>query len=127
MTYITLLVITNQLPPEALRIWLFSSQTNEETFRAVRSMSGPFSSVVNFSVADFLRRAEKLSVLQSIKSEAESNPSFPFRFPRRHKQAKLGRNFAANVRISRGEKLIALIAHDCSRFFHCQRMNVYCF
>ena len=100
MTYITLLVITNQLPPEALRIWLFSSQTSEETFRAARSMSGPFSSVVNFSVADFLRRAEKLSVLQSIKSEAESNPSFPFRFPRHHKQAKLGRNFAANVRIS---------------------------
>jgi hypothetical protein len=101
MTYITLLVITNQLPPETLRIWLFSSQTCESTFRAARSISGPFSSVVNFSVADFLRRAEKLSVLQPIKSEAESDPSFPFRFPRHHKQPKLGRNFTAGVRISK--------------------------
>ncbi|CAF3340510.1 unnamed protein product [Rotaria socialis] len=81
MTYITLLAITNQLPLETLRIWLFSSQTSEETFCAARSMSGSFSSV-------------------SIKSEAESDPSFPFRFPRHQKQKKLGRNFAANVRIS---------------------------
>lgn len=89
MTYLTLLVINNQLPPEALRIWLFSSQTCESMFRTARSMSGPFSSIVNFSVAEFLRRAEKLSVLQTIKSEAESDASFSFHFPRHHKQTKL--------------------------------------
>ena len=55
-------------------------------------MSGPFSSVVNFSVAEFLRRAEKLSVLQTIKLEAESHQQFPFLFPRHHKQAKLKSN-----------------------------------
>ncbi|CAF3259374.1 unnamed protein product [Rotaria socialis] len=59
MTYITLLVINNQLPTEALRIWLFSSQTYECMFRTARSMSGPFSPIVNCSVAQFLRRAEK--------------------------------------------------------------------
>jgi hypothetical protein len=55
-------------------------------------MSGPFSSVVNFSVAEFLRRAEKLSVLQTIELEAESHQQFPFLFPRHHKQAKLKSN-----------------------------------
>ncbi|CAF1467115.1 unnamed protein product [Rotaria sordida] len=84
---------------EALRIWLFSSQTCESMFRIARSMPGPFSSVVNFSVAEFLRRAEKLSILQAIKSEAESDPDFPFHFPRHHKQTKL-QKFASTVRIS---------------------------
>ncbi|CAM4756072.1 unnamed protein product [Rotaria magnacalcarata] len=68
-------------------------------FRTTRSVSGPFSSVVNFSVAGFLRRAERLSVLQTIKSDAESDPSFPFHFPRHHKQTKL-QKFASTVRIS---------------------------
>ena len=58
-------------------------------FRIARSMSGPFSSVVNFSVAEFLRRAEKLSVLQAIKSEVEFDPNFLFHFPHHHKQTKL--------------------------------------
>ena len=96
--YITLLVINKELPPEALRIWLFSSQTCESMFRTARSMSGPFSSVVNFSVAEFLRRAEKLSVLQTIKSEAKSDPNFLFHFPRHHKQIKL-QKFASTVPI----------------------------
>ncbi|CAF2111975.1 unnamed protein product [Rotaria magnacalcarata] len=99
MTYIAPLVTNNQPPPETLRIWLYSSQTCESMFRIARSMSGPFSSVVNFSVTEFLRRAEKLSVLQTIKSEAESNPDFPFHFPRHHKQAKL-QNFTSTARIS---------------------------
>ncbi|CAF4478092.1 unnamed protein product, partial [Rotaria magnacalcarata] len=86
MAYITLLITNNQLLPETLRIWLFSSQACESMFRTARSMSGTFSSVVNFSVTEFLRRAEKLSVLQTIKSEVESNPDFPFHFPSHHKQ-----------------------------------------
>jgi hypothetical protein len=101
MTYITLLIITNQLPLETHRIWLFSTQARQSMFRAARSMSGPFSTVVNFSVADFLCRAEKLAVLQTINTVVESDPSFPFRFSRHHKQTKLGSNFTDSVRISR--------------------------
>ena len=63
-------------------------------------MSGPFSSVVNFSVADFLRRGERLSILQSIKSEAESNSKFSFLFPRHHKQSKLKRSSTSTQLIS---------------------------
>ncbi|CAF1150946.1 unnamed protein product [Rotaria magnacalcarata] len=99
MAYITLLITNNQLLPETLRIWLFSSQACESMFRTARSMSGTFSSVVNFSVTEFLRRAEKLSVLQTIKSEVESNPDFPFHFPSHHKQVKL-QNFTSTAKIS---------------------------
>ena len=101
LTYIALLVITNQLPQEALCIWLFNSQTCESMFRAARSMSGSFSSVVNFSVADFIRRAEKLSVLETIKTGAESNSEFPFRFPRHHKQPKFESNSTSTLHTSR--------------------------
>ncbi|CAF1557101.1 unnamed protein product [Adineta ricciae] len=61
------------LPEEALNISLFNSQICEQTFRAARSMSGPFSSVVNFSIYEFLHRVEKLAALQAIKSSSDSN------------------------------------------------------
>ncbi|CAF1019546.1 unnamed protein product [Rotaria magnacalcarata] len=75
------------------------TKKKDEMIRTVRSMSGPFSSIVNFSVAQFLRRAEKLSILQTIKSEAECDPSFPFHFLHHHKQRKL-QNFTATACIS---------------------------
>ncbi|CAF3328733.1 unnamed protein product [Rotaria socialis] len=75
------------------------TKKKDEIIRTTRSMSGPFSSIVNFSVAQFLRRAEKLSILQTIKSEAECDPSFPFHFLHHHKQRKL-QNFTATACIS---------------------------
>ena len=50
-------------------------------------MSGPFSSVVNFSVNEFLQRVEKLAVLQSIKCSSEYNKNNII-FPKHHKQSK---------------------------------------
>lgn len=50
-------------------------------------MSGPFSSVVNFSVHEFLTRAEKLTVLQSIKCASSVNKS-SLVFPRHHKESQ---------------------------------------
>ncbi|CAF4068229.1 unnamed protein product, partial [Rotaria magnacalcarata] len=44
-------------------------------------------------------RAEKLSILQTIKSEAKCDPSFPFHFLHHHKQRKL-QNFTATACIS---------------------------
>ena len=49
-------------------------------------MSGPFSSIVNFNVYQFLQRAKKLSYLNSIKSRNNSNNTdTDFLFPRHHK------------------------------------------
>ena len=55
-------------------------------------MSGPFSSVVNFSVHQFLHRAEKLCVLQTIKSEAVLDSNYPLIFPRHRKEAQVTTN-----------------------------------
>ena len=52
-------------------------------------MSGPGSSIVNFSVLDFIRRTDKLAILETIKTESEFSPSATsLRFPRHHKLAK---------------------------------------
>ena len=91
LTYLILLVIEKSLPMKAIQICLFHPQTCESTFRSARGMSGAFSSVVNFPVAQFLRRAEKLSVLNRIKSGSETNISVEkttsLQFPRHHKQS----------------------------------------
>jgi hypothetical protein len=50
-------------------------------------MSGPFLPVVNFSVNEFLQRAEKLAVLQSIKCSSEYNKNNII-FPKHQKQSQ---------------------------------------
>jgi len=53
-------------------------------------MSGPFSSIVNFSVHQFLQRVKKLSYLNSIKCRNNSNnTNNDFLFPRHHKLSKV--------------------------------------
>jgi hypothetical protein len=66
LIYLALLVIQHRLPTECLNVFLFNSQTCESMFRSCRAMLGPFSSIVNFTVYQFLQRAKKLSYLNSI-------------------------------------------------------------
>ena len=59
-------------------------------FRTTFSMSGTFSSIVNFSVQEFLNRAQKLSLLHTIKTESEFDPTdstliFPKHYKKRNK------------------------------------------
>jgi len=89
LTYLALLVIEKKLPPEGMNVYLFSSQTCEGMFRSARSMSGTFSSVVNFSIQEFLSRAQKLSLLYKIKIESEfSSTNDTLIFPKHYKQGK---------------------------------------
>jgi hypothetical protein len=86
LTYLTLLVSENQLPPETLKIYLFNSQTCENFFRLSRSMSGTFSLSVNYSVQQFLYRQEKITMLHAIKNQTSSSQTkTKFQFPRHHK------------------------------------------
>ena len=86
--YLAVLVIQGDLPKEALNIDRFNSQLCESTFWMARSMSGPFSNIVNFTVFQFLDRAEKISVLNSIKSENARQDTPTIQFPRHHKHAR---------------------------------------
>jgi hypothetical protein len=83
LTYLILLVQQKQLPVEVLNIHLFSSQTCESTFRNTRALSGVFSTVINYTVDDFLRRSRKLSILNGLKSQDKSSSSL--KFPVHHK------------------------------------------
>ncbi|CAF4702834.1 unnamed protein product [Rotaria socialis] len=76
LVYLALLVIQHKLPTVCLHVPIVDSQTCESTFRSCRAMSGPFSSIVNFTVHQFLQRVKKLSFLNSIKCQAgDSNAS----------------------------------------------------
>jgi hypothetical protein len=89
LVYLALLVIQHRLPTECLNVFVFNSQSCESTFRSCRAMSGPFSSIVNFNVHQFLQRAKKLSYLHSIKYQNNSGSSNNgFLFPRRQKLSK---------------------------------------
>jgi len=83
LTYLIILVQQQQLPLEVLNIHLFSSQTCESFFRNTRSLSGIFSTVVNYTVEDFLRRSRKLSILNATKCQFKSTSLI--KFPIHHK------------------------------------------
>ena len=83
---ICLLVHQQALPVSALAISNYHSQTCEATFRNRRSMSGVFSSVVNFTTEQVFKLAGKLSVLTNIQNQSESGQlSYSLQFPKHHK------------------------------------------
>lgn len=90
LVYLGLLVMQHHLPPQCLDVSVFNSQSCESTFRSCRAMSGPFSSIVNFNVHQFLQRVKKLSYLNSIKCRNNgNNTNNDFLFPRHHKLSNL--------------------------------------
>lgn len=89
LVYLGLLVIQQELPAECLNVFIFNSQSCENSFRSCRAMSGPFSSIVNFTVYQFLQRAQKLSYLNDVKCrDNNSDTDKYFLFPRHHKMSK---------------------------------------
>ena len=51
--------------------WLFGSQSSEEAFRSVRSMSGVFSPVINFGMLGLLRQLHRLDLLSRLEAESK--------------------------------------------------------
>jgi hypothetical protein len=95
---ICLLVHQQDLPVSALRFSKYHSQSCEATFRNARSMSGVFSTVVNFTTEQFLKRAGKLSVLADIQNQSESGQlSCPLQFPKHHKRYR--QSAASNIAV----------------------------
>ena len=87
LLYIILIVKDKELPLEALNVYLFNSQACESMFRNTRSLSGIYSSIVNVTIADFLRRSQKISILNRIKCDQvydEDNVEY-LSFPVHHK------------------------------------------
>lgn len=90
------------LPKQALiNFTSFNSQACESIFRDARSLSGSFSTMVNFAVNDFIRRARKLSILNRLKHDREEeNLSFPI-----HHKHSQDRSFLSSAHIDEGDTL----------------------
>jgi hypothetical protein len=57
--------------PECFTPWIMGSQSCEKMFRSLRSMTGTFSTVINFSMLSLLQRLHKLSVKEELQSHSE--------------------------------------------------------
>jgi hypothetical protein len=86
LLYLVLLVKQKRLPKQVfLNIHLFNSQPCESIFRDARSLSGTFSTRVNFTVKTFMQRSRKLSILNQIKYNPMEKDLF---FPVHHKHKR---------------------------------------
>ncbi|XP_031349112.1 uncharacterized protein LOC116175142 isoform X1 [Photinus pyralis] len=63
--------------PHLFQPWLWSSQPCEKLFRATRSMTSTFSTVVNFSMLGILQRLHKFHKINEIMSEIDDEINFP--------------------------------------------------
>ncbi|CAF2821613.1 unnamed protein product [Rotaria sp. Silwood2] len=83
---LSLMLKQHDLPKQALLgVHLFNSQPCESIFRDARSLSGSFSTIVNFTVNNFIRRSQKLSILNQIKyDQSENNLCFPLHYKHKH-------------------------------------------
>jgi len=84
--YLVLLVKQKRLPEQALNnIHLFNSQACESLFRDARALTSTFSTKVNFTVKNFLKRSQKLSILTQLKYNQFEN-SLSFSVHHKHKR-----------------------------------------
>lgn len=103
---ICLLVCQRDLPDSALAISNYHSQSCESTFRLARSMSGVFSSIVNFTTEQFLKRGAKLCVLADLENRSQSGQlDCPLQFPKHHKRRRKSSTSEKAIPDSSSDKL----------------------
>ena len=76
---------------------LLGSQPCEKAFRAMRSMSGMFSTIINFSMLGFLRKLHRMHIQLKLEGEMKQNGII---FPRSNKHAQTdttGKSKVSNV------------------------------
>ncbi|CAF1471806.1 unnamed protein product [Adineta steineri] len=98
LTFIILLVRKGTLRSYALNCCLFSNQPCESTFRTGRSLSGSLSTIITFSIYEFINKVAKISQLNQIKSTEESNNNkSSLKFPRHQKYRSDESNTSAST------------------------------
>ena len=72
-----MIMLRQEKKPHLFLVTLFQSQTCEKNFRRARSMTSTFSTVINFSVLDFMHKTRRIEMIGNI-----SNDFKEFNFPR---------------------------------------------
>ncbi|CAF1549647.1 unnamed protein product [Rotaria magnacalcarata] len=86
LIYLYLLIEHDILPQSAADdVHLFSSQHCENIFRDARSLSGIYSTRINFTMKQFLKRIDKLNALTELKQFELTNEYDKIIFPVHHK------------------------------------------
>ncbi|CAF1501640.1 unnamed protein product [Adineta ricciae] len=78
-------------------IHLFSSQHCENVFRDARSLSGIYSTRINFTIKQFLKRTDKINALTELKQYELNNQHDKISFPVHHKIRKHLLNTESNI------------------------------
>ena len=73
--FLMILRDSNQLT--AFMPWLLGSQACEKAFRAARSMTSTFSTIINFSMLGLLRRLHRMEIQLKLESEDENAIVYP--------------------------------------------------
>ena len=90
LIYLYLLIEQDSIPKStANNTHLFSSQQCENLFRDARSLSGIYSTRINFTIKQFLHRVNKLNALTELKQFELTNGSEKIVFPVYHKVKQL--------------------------------------
>ncbi|CAF1435863.1 unnamed protein product [Rotaria sordida] len=90
LIYLYLLIEHDILPQSvADNVHLFSSQHCENIFRDARSLSGIYSTRINFTIKQFLKRIDKLNALTELKQFELTNEYDKIIFPVHHKVKRL--------------------------------------
>lgn len=58
-------------------VWLFSSQTCESLFRSSGSITSTLSTVVNFSIKEFIERIDRIMFVNHVLNDLEEHFIFP--------------------------------------------------
>lgn len=97
LIFISQLIEQNLIPTSiANSVDLFSSQPCEAVFRDARSLSGIYSTRINFTVQQFLQRLNKLNALSEIKQFERNNNHARIVFPVHHKVKRLNKQNNSN-------------------------------
>ena len=72
--------------------WLLGSQPCEATFRAARSMSSIFSTMINFGMLGLLRRLHRLHIRLAFQANSDEDMVFPRVAKHQRKAQKLSHN-----------------------------------
>ncbi|CAF1343197.1 unnamed protein product [Rotaria sordida] len=68
----------------------------ENTFHVFRALSGPYSSITNCTVKSFIKRYEKISIINAIKSREGQINDYNFKFLQHHKNDEEIYNYSTN-------------------------------
>ncbi|CAF4590546.1 unnamed protein product, partial [Rotaria magnacalcarata] len=117
LLYLILLVQQKQLTPQSFHIHTFSSQACESIFPNTRVLSGVYSTIVNFTIHDFLRRAQRLSLLNDIKykhlnDRSVNNLVFPVHYKHRYDHQSLATQSQREVDLIDVEQIITESYHE---------------